>query len=95
MRNREEVIEDDEATDWGRVGEEDIPSNTKLPCVLLDLIKSRVFTMFQYSLYISVYSERSKDGVEGYGFGGRRIIGLIRLNELDIGKVRERERRQE
>jgi hypothetical protein len=33
--------------------EGDIPSNTKLSCVLLDLVKSRVFSMFQYSLLIS------------------------------------------
>jgi hypothetical protein len=41
----------------GVKGEEgDIPSNTKLSRVLLDLIKSRVFSMFQYSLLISIAS---------------------------------------
>jgi hypothetical protein len=33
-----------------------VPSNTKLSCVLLDLVKSRVFSMFQHSLLISITS---------------------------------------
>ena len=40
----------------GNGAEEDIPSNTKLSCILLDLVKSRIFSMFQYSLLISIAS---------------------------------------
>jgi hypothetical protein len=48
--------------------EGDVPSNTKLSGILLDLVKSRVFSMFQYSLIISIYSERNKEG-------GRKVAG--------------------
>jgi len=42
----------------GNVEERDIPSNTELSCVLLDLVESRVFSMLQHSLIISIHSAR-------------------------------------
>jgi hypothetical protein len=53
---QEEVVIYNKAMKGVKGEEGDIPSNTKLSRVLLDLIKSRVFSMFQYSLLISIAS---------------------------------------
>jgi len=70
-----------------RIGKEDIPSDTKLPCVLLDLVKSRVFSMFQYSLTISFHSNKQEKG-RRMQLGGRNMVGMIANQSESKPRVR-------
>jgi len=49
--------------------ERDIPSDTELSCVLLDLIKSRVLAVLEHSLFISVTSYALEGKFQ------RRVVG--------------------
>jgi len=73
-----------EAMKGGKEDERDIPSDTELSCVLLDLIKSRVLAVLEHSLFISVTSYALEGKFQ------RRVVGCCFTNRPRRKDRRER-----